>query len=331
MPNSNNTIAITQGDDSRAAARDYIESNYGQITHNYFSFIDASNKITIMLDDVRIKEDYLNHYVPFVEWLDGVFDNKKERYTDQFLCNLLNLKSEAHDFTEIIVRTQTFLDLNDKLKNLDDLDKKIQLSKEISNEKIKCKEIALLFKLIFDDVIEFSAELIIEIIYLLLNTEGRESWLDNKVVTKFYELFEIKKDIYPRDVLIDDIDAFLYENESENIFIPSTCNFVLHDDNSFGILVKYPMNREIGKLTETEKKEMKAEFYTEVIHEVIAQKIDFNCEYFYMNNYKATLSFSYRENEIRSSLPKYMLDMNGKLLERFKRFNFELYANKLFV
>lgn len=316
-----------------------IEDNHGQIAqiiegdqiykqmNNYFSFINTSNIITITADGEKIKEDYINHYMLFEDELDGVFDDIQKRYSNQFLCKLLNIKSEINDSTKIIIQTQTFSNLNNKLNKSDNLNSKISISKEISDEKIKCKEIGLFFKLIFEDIVELKPDLIIKVLYLLLTTEMHDSWVENEVISKFYESFEIKKDTSSKDEIIELIDSFLYENESENIFIPSSCNFKFYD-GSFGVLVKYPMNRKVGSLDEAAKKEMQAEFYSEVIHEIISSKTIFKDEYFHELNYKATLSFSHKENAIRSLIPKYMIDDNGKLLKKFKRFDNSLNLDK---
>lgn len=310
-----------------------IEDNHGQIaqnvngdqiynqTNNYFLFTNTSNIITITVDGVKIKEDYIDHYVLFLEDLDGVFDDIKERYTNQLLCNLMDIKSEIHEYTKIVIQTQTLLNLQNKLKKSNDLNSKISISKEIEIEKIKCKEIDLFFKLIFEGTVELDAVLIIKVIYLLLTTNMYDSWMENEVVSNFYESLELKKDTFSKDEIIELIDSFLYKNESEDILIPSNCNFLFHD-NSFGVSIKYPMNKKVRQLSELEKKEMLAEFYTEVIHEIISSKTTFKYEYFYILNYKATLSFSYKENGIRSTIPKYMIDENGEVLERFKSFEF---------
>ncbi|MBS4069078.1 MAG: hypothetical protein KGZ62_10805 [Sulfurimonas sp.] len=309
-----------------------IEDNHGQIaqnvsgdqiynqTNNYFSFTNTSNIITITVAGEKIKEDYINHYMLFEDELDGAFDDIQKRYTNQLLCNLIDIKSEIHDYTKIVIQTQTLLELNEKLKKSNDVNSKISISKEIENEKIKCKEIGLFFKLIFEDIVELDVVLIIEVIYLLLTTDVHDSWVENEVVLKFYESLEIKKDTSSRNEIIELINSFLYE--SENILIPSSCGFVFYD-NSFWVLVKYPMNRKVGSLSTLEKKEMEAEFYNEVIHQIILKKIDFNHEYFCINNYSATLYFTDVEHEIRSIIPEYIIDDNSEVLGRFKGFEFD--------
>lgn len=289
--------------------------------NNYLLFINTSD--TIIVDGEKIKEDYINHYELFLEDLDGVFDDIQKRYTNQLLCNLIDIKSEIHDYTKIVIKTQTLLELEKKLKKINDAKLKIPIAEEIANEKIKCKEIGLFFKLIFEDIVKLDVVLIIKVIYLLLTTDVHDSWVENEVVSKFYESLEIKKDTSSKDEIIELIDSFLYENESENIFIPSHCSFAFCHDNSFAFIVVHPMDKKVGLLSLSEKIEMQAEFYSEVIHQTIFLEMNnSDKEYFYIGNYDAKLFFTDQENEIRSIIPEYIIDENGKALERFKGFEF---------
>lgn len=292
--------------------------------NNYFTFIDkSSNEIEIIIDCEQLKEDYLTYYQIFEEKLDGIFDDLEKRAATQLLCQLIDVKAKINSSTVIIVYTQDYLKLMDKLNNTNDLYLKINLSKNIETEKVKCKELTLFFDLIFRNIIELDSLLIMTTINTLLTTDSCYAWGDEQEISKFYESFVTKEEIgFSINELRDYISAFLFENISENIFVPSYCTFVHKTYNNFGVIIKYPMDRKTGELNAKEKKEvyLEAQFYSEIIKNVIEQNINQNDNmYFHIENYSAKLHFTSREKEIRFIIAKYIFDGKGIVLKKFEK------------
>ena len=312
-----------------------IEDNHGQIAqsvagdqiynqNNYFSFINKSfNEVEIIVDSATLKEDYLVHYQVYEEELDGLLDDIEKRAGAQLLCKIIELKSRIKDSTVIIVHTHNYLTLINELNNTNNLYMKIDLSKKIEIEKVKCKELNLFFNLIFRNIIELDSLLIIQTIYALLTTDSCYACGDEQEISKFYESFVNREESgFPIDELKNYINTFLLENISENIFVPSTCTFVHKTFKDFGVTIKYPMNRETGLLYEKEKKDvyLKALFYSEIIKNVIEHNINQNDNmYFHIENYSIKLHFTNKENEIRSIIERYVFDEERVVLKEFEK------------
>ena len=316
-----------------------IEDNHGQIaqnvsgnqiqTNNYFSFsISDTNDFKLTIDSDQIKQDYLNHYQLFVEELDGIFDNYEDRYFNKFLSDLIDIKVKKQNFHNLTVNTKKYLDLIQDLQTAD-LDKKIEIVQIIEDEKIKCKELSLLFDLIFENIIQIKSSsdipIIINTIYILLTSEIFDSLKENDELRDFYESYELSKTADSKDSLKNNIATFLYKNISENIFIPSTIilrsKSIIKNDRT--ITMKYSFNKKIGFMESTELKdfyettEVKAQFYTKVIQQIIYQNtknLDYNY-IFNIENYTVELIFTTLEKNIRSHLQKYIYNSNSKALE----------------
>lgn len=321
-----NDIQKVENNNGNNALNNFGKQIYKQV-NNYFSFSNQNNKIEIIVDSDKIKKDYHAHYLIFEEELDGIFDNIEQRHINQLLCNLLDIKSEIYNAEpNLIIYTQAYLNLNQNQKKSSKINEKKKLAKEIEEEKIKCKELSLLFDLFFKNVIELDEKLIITIIYLLLTTEARDSWVEDNKIIDFAHSFESKEYIgFSTNELRSEIYNFLRDNVSENIIIPSTYIFKHKTISDFGIIVKYPQNKKVGltKINEVEN-ELKAKFFNELIHEIILCDISDYNSYLYIENYEIKLTFTNNENDIRSILPKYIYRKNGDLLKKFKNFQFFL-------